>query len=399
MKSKDRCRSLDKITRAIHSGTLENSVYGEVSVPIFQSSTFGFTSAEEGALRFAGTTPGYIYSRLSNPTVRALEDCVACLEDGFGGLATASGMAAISTVFISFLDQGSHVIATDCLYGASRILLEKELLRFGVSSAFVNTSTLENIRQAIRPNTRMLYIETPTNPTMQITDIEGAAAIARDAGLLMVVDNTFASPYLQRPLELGCDIVVHSLTKYLNGHCDTLGGIIITKSEERYQQAHRVLSHLGGTMDPHQAWLILRGIRTLPLRMERSQSNAMQLAAWLSQHPKVRWVCYPGLENHPQHQLAAKQMEGFGAMISFGVSGGLEGGRTLMNHVRLITLAVSLGGLESLIQHPASMTHGGLPREEREQAGISDDLVRLSVGCEAFADLCADLDQALSRIP
>jgi methionine-gamma-lyase len=368
-------------------------------VPIFQSSTFSFPSAEDGAARFAGTRPGYIYSRLSNPTVRALEDCVACLEDGFGGMATASGMAAVSTVFISFLDQGGHVVATDSIYGASRVFLEKELLRFGVSSTFVNTSVLDDIREAMRPNTRMLYIETPTNPTMQITDITGAATIARETGLLMVVDNTFASPYLQRPLELGCDIVVHSLTKYLSGHCDVLGGMIITKSEEHYQQARRVLSHLGGTMDPHQAWLILRGIRTLPLRMERAQSNAMQLAAWLSQHPKVRWVCYPGLENHPQHRLAARQMEGFGAMISFGVSNGLDGGRTLMNHVRLITLAVSLGGMESLIQHPASMTHGSLPREEREQAGISDDLVRLSVGCEAFVDLRADLDQALNRIP
>ncbi len=399
MKSKDRCHSLDKITRAVHAGTLEQSIYGEVSVPIFQSSTFGFPSAEEGAARFAGTSPGYIYSRLSNPTIRALEDCVACLENGFGGMATASGMAAISTLFITFLEQGAHVVATDSIYGASRVLLERELLRFGVSSTFVNTSVQDNIRGAIRSNTRMLYVETPTNPTMQITDIEGASAIAREAGFLMAVDNTFASPYLQRPLELGCDLVVHSLTKYLNGHSDVLGGMIITRSEEHYRQARRVLNHLGGTMDPHQAWLILRGIRTLPLRMERAQSNAMQLAAWLSQHPKVKWVCYPGLEDHPQHRLAVKQMEGFGAMISFGVSEGMQGGRTLMNQVRLITLAVSLGGVESLIEHPASMTHAGWPREEREQAGITDDLVRLSVGCEALADLCADLDQALNQIP
>lgn len=399
MVSKDRCQTLDKITHAIHVGTLEPTVYGEVSVPIFQSSTFGFASAEEGAERFAGIRPGYVYSRLSNPTVRALEDCVACLEKGFGGLATGSGMAAISTVFLSFLEQGAHVVATDSIYGASRVLLERELLRFGVGSTFVNSSRLDDIRRAICPSTRLLYIETPTNPTMQITDIEEAAAIAHDAGLLLVVDNTFASPYLQRPLELGANLVVHSLTKYLNGHSDVLGGIIVAGSEEHFLQARRVLNHLGGIMDPHQAWLILRGIRTLPLRMERAQDNAMRLATWLNQHPKVKWVCYPGLEDHPQHRLAVKQMDGFGAMISFGVRSGMEGGKTLMNHVRLITLAVSLGGVESLIEHPASMTHRGLSSEERQQAGISDDLVRLSVGCEAYVDLCADLDQALNRIP
>lgn len=399
MMSKDRCQALDRITRAIHAGGLDRSVYGEVSVPIFQSSNFGFPSAEEGAARFAGTSQGFIYTRLNNPTVSALEECVACLENGFGAMATASGMAAISTAFLSFLQQGAHVVATDSIYGASRVLLERELVRFGVSSSFVNTSELANIRAAVRPNTRMLYVETPTNPTMQITDLEAAAAVAHEAGILMAVDNTFASPYLQRPLELGADLVLHSLTKYLNGHSDVVGGMIVTATEEHFRQARRVLNHLGGTMDPHQAWLILRGIRTLPLRMDRAQDNAMQLALWLKQHPKVNWVCYPGLADHPQYSVARKQMDGFGAMISFGVRNGLEGGRTLMNQVRLITLAVSLGGVESLIQHPASMTHAGLPREEREQAGISDDLVRLSVGCEAFADLRADLDQALNQIP
>jgi methionine-gamma-lyase len=396
---KDRCNTLHGTTRAIHAGSLDRSIYGEVSVPIFQTSTFSFPSAEEGAARFAGASRGYIYSRLDNPTVHALEECVACLENGFAGMATASGMAAVTTVFLSLLQQGAHVVATDSIYGASRLVLEQELARFGVAASFVNTSDLANIPPAFRDNTRLLYIETPTNPTMQITDLEGAAAIAREHNVPLVVDNTFASPYLQRPLERGADVVVHSLTKYLNGHCDVVGGMIVVHSEELFRGVRRVLHLFGAAMDPHQAWLVLRGIRTLPLRMERAQENAMQLAQWLNRHPKVSWVCYPGLPEHPQHAVAKRQMDGFGAMISFGVKNGLEGGRTLMNHVRLIILAVSLGGVESLIEHPASMTHAGLVREDRERAGISDELVRLSVGCEAFEDLRDDLDQALDRIP
>lgn len=395
---KDRCNALHRTTRAIHAGGLDKSIYGEVSVPIFQNSTFSFPNVEEGAARFAGTSAGYIYTRLDNPTVRALEDCVACLENGFAGMATASGMAAVTTVFLTFLEQGAHVVATDSIYGASRLVLEKELARFGVTATFVDTSEAAKIPPAFQDNTRLLYIETPTNPTMQITDLERAAAIARDHRVPLVVDNTFASPYLQRPLEMGADVVVHSLTKYLNGHCDVVGGMIVARNEEHFRGMRRVLNLFGGIMDPHQAWLVLRGIRTLPLRMERAQENAMKLAEWLSGHPKVSWVCYPGLPDHPQYAVAKKQMDGFGAMISFGVKNGLEGGRTLMNHVRLIILAVSLGGVESLIEHPASMTHAALPREEREQAGISDELVRFSVGCEAFEDLRDDLDQALSRI-
>jgi methionine-gamma-lyase len=245
----------------------------------------------------------------------------------------------------------------------------------------------------------LVFIETPTNPTMQITDLAATATVAREQGALLVVDNTFASPYVQRPLEFGADVVVHSLTKYLNGHSDVVGGMIVCKTAELHQRLKKVLSLFGGIMDPHQAWLILRGIRTLPLRMERAQDNAMKIAEFLCRHPKVTWVRYPGLADHPQHSVARKQMDGFGAMISFGVKNGLEGGRTVMNQVRLITLAVSLGGVESLIEHPASMTHASVPRDERERAGIVDELVRLSVGCEDFADLRADLDQALNKIP
>jgi methionine-gamma-lyase len=398
MMPNERCRGLHRNTRAIHAGALDQTIYGEVTVPIFQTSTFSFPSAEEGAARFAGTSQGYIYSRLNNPTVSALEECITCLENGFAGMATASGMAAVTTVFLTFLEQGAHVVATDSIYGTSRVLLEKELGRFGVSATFVNSSDLASIEAALQDNTRLLYIETPTNPTMQITDLEATAAIARNHALVLVVDNTFASPYLQRPLELGADVVLHSLTKYLNGHCDVVGGIIVTRGEEHFGSLRSMLNIFGGVMDPHQAWLVLRGIRTLPLRMERAQENAMKLAEWLSGHAKVTWVCYPGLRDHPQYTVANKQMDGFGAMISFGVKNGLEGGRILMNSVRLIILAVSLGGVESLIEHPASMTHAALPREDRERAGISDDLVRFSVGCEAFEDLRDDLDQALNRI-
>jgi len=399
MSRKEDLHSMRKSTKAIHAGALEHSVYGEISVPIFQSSTFIFPSAEEGAARFAGQSPGYIYTRMNNPTVNALEENVATLENGFAGIATATGMAAITTVFLTFLEQKAHVVSTDCLYGSTRTLLENELPRFGVESTFVDSSNIENVRRAMRPNTRMIFIETPTNPTMKISDIRAAAEIARQHGALLVVDNTFASPYLQRPLELGADIVIHSLTKFINGHSDVIGGMIVTAKEETYKKTRKLLNALGGTMDPHQAWLILRGVRTMPLRLEKAQQTALQLAAFLHAHPKVTWVCYPGLPDHPQYEIAKKQMDGFGSMLCFGVARGIEGGATLMNNVRLITLAVSLGGVESLIEHPASMTHTSIPRQEREQAGILDELVRLSVGCEDFEDLREDLEQALNKIP
>ncbi len=387
-----------KSTKAIHGGKLTCTDFGQVSVPIFQSSTFAFPSAEDGAARFAGSQGGYIYSRLANPTVNALEQNVADLESGFKGLATGSGMAAITTVYTAFLESGAHIVSTDCVYGPSRGALETIYARFGVESSFVDTSDLQNIERAIRPNTKLLYIETPANPTMKITDLVGAATIAKKHGIPLAVDNTFASPYLQRPIEKGADVVVHSLTKYINGHSDVVGGMIITKNEELYRKIKPVLNHLGGTMDPHQAWLVLRGVQTLPLRMERSQENAMKLAEFLKQHPKVTWVNYPGLPEHPQYKIAKCQMDGFGAMIAIGVANGLEGGKTVMNNVDVFTLAVSLGGVESLIEHPASMTHASMPRKHREDAGLYDELVRISVGCEDFEDLRDDLDQALNKI-
>lgn len=390
--------SMRKATRAIHAGHIEHSIYGEISVPIFQSSTFVFPSAADGAARFAGEDPGYIYSRLNNPTVNALESNVATLENGFGGVGTATGMAAVSSVFAALLSRGDHVVATNCLYGASRVILETEMARFGIESSFVDSSELAQVERAMKEATKMVFIETPMNPSMKITDIRGTAAVARKHGALLVVDNTFASPYLQRPLEMGADIVVHSLTKFINGHSDVVGGMIVTASEARHKRLRKFVSNFGGTMDPHQAWLILRGVRTMPLRVERAQENAMKLARYLKAHPKVTWVSYPGLPDHPQHEIAKSQMDGFGSMLSFGVKGGLKGGITLMNSVRLITLAVSLGGVESLIEHPASMTHASIPRAEREAAGILDELVRFSVGCEDFEDLRDDLDQALAKI-
>lgn len=390
---------LKKATQVIHSGHLHKSIFGEVSVPIFQSSTFAFPSAEEGAARFAGEHSGYIYTRLSNPTIQALEESVASLEKGFGAMATATGMAAINTVFLALLDQNSHVVSTDCVYGATRVVLETEYARFGVRTTFVDTTDLQSLERAIEPSTKLVFIETPTNPTMKLTDIREAAAIAHRCSIPLVVDNTFASPYLQRPIELGADIVVHSLTKFLNGHSDVVGGMIVASTPEMFKRVRRILSLFGGTMDPHQAWLILRGVKTLALRLEKAQETAMRLAELLSRHPKVSWVMYPGLPEHPQYDIARKQMDGFGSMICFGVKKGLEGGVAVMNSVRLITLAVSLGGVESLIEHPASMTHTSIPKEEREAAGIGDELVRLSVGCEDFEDLQADLEQALNHIP
>jgi methionine-gamma-lyase len=391
-------KSKRKSTLAIHAGGMEETVFGEVSVPIFQSSTFAFPSAEEGAARFSGEKPGFIYSRMGNPTTKALEDNITALEGGFAGLATATGMAAISTVFLSFLETGSHIVGTDAVYGPTRVVLEKEFIRYGVESTFVDTSNLDLIARALKPETRIVYVETPANPTMSITDLRGASKIAHDHGALLVVDNTFASPYLQRPIEYGADIVLHSTTKFINGHSDVVGGVIVAKDESRFKRMRKVLNLFGGTMDPHQAWLVLRGVRTLPMRVERGQENAVRLAMFLQKHPKVSWVRYPGLPEHPQHGIAKEQMDGFGAMICFGVKGGIEGGRTVMNNVHVFTLAVSLGGIESLIEHPASMTHATVPKQEREDAGILDELVRIAVGCEDFEDLRDDLDQALNRI-
>ena len=398
MIEQDLAKKMGKSTRAIHAGNSGLSKLGEVSMPIYQTSTFAFPDADEGAARFSGEHPGYIYTRLGNPTVNALEENINELEGGYKALASATGMAAITTVYTSLLEQGAHVVSSDSVYGPSRVVLEKIYSRYGVESTFVDTSSLENIYRAIRPNTKMLFVETPANPTMKITDLSGAAEIAHNHKIPLVVDNTFASPYLQRPFEFGADVIVHSLTKFINGHSDVVGGMIVVKNEQYYRMIRPVFTSFGGTMDPHQAWLILRGVRTLGLRIEKSQENAMKLADFLKCHPKVLWVNYPGLPDHPQFDIARKQMDGFGAMIAIGVKNGLAGGKIVMNNVRLFTLAVSLGGVESLIEHPASMTHASVSTEEKEKAGVTDELVRIAVGCEDYEDLRDDLDQALRMI-
>ncbi len=384
-------------SKLIHAGHYKDP-FGSATVPIYQTSTFAFDSAKTGADRFAGAAEGYIYTRLGNPTINALERCVAELENGCACVATSSGMGAVSTVYMSFLGQGAHVVGTSSVYGPSRVLLEKHLTRFGVASTWVDTTNLDNIRAALRPETRMVYVESPANPTMQVTDIAEAAAIAHAHGAMLVVDNTFASPYLQKPLDLGADVVLHSVTKFLNGHADIVGGVVVARTEAHAKAIRAMMIAMGCNMDPHQAFMVLRGIKTLSVRMERAQANAMIIARWLEAHPKVNWVRYVGLPSHPQHELVKRQMSGFGAMIAFELKGGLDAGRTVMDHVALATLAVSLGGVETLIEHPASMTHAGMSREHREEAGISDGLVRYSVGIEHPDDLIADLQQAFDRI-
>ncbi len=384
-------------TKLIHAGNIDDP-FGSATVPIYQSSTFSFRNAQHGANLFSGKEKGFIYTRISNPTIKALEDNIAELENGYGGIATSSGMGAISSIYMSLLEKGAHMISTASVYGPSRGLMENHFSRFGVEATFVDTSVLDNIRASVQPNTKILFIETPSNPTIQLTDIKACSKIATEHGITLAVDNTFCSPYLQNPLDLGADVVFHSVTKFINGHADIVGGIIVTKTREFYQKIRPLMVALGNNMDPHQAFMVHRGVKTLSLRIEKAQENAMKIAAWLEQHPKIKWIKYPGLASHPQYELAKKQMRGFGSMMSFEINGGLKAGEKMMNSVKLALLAVSLGGVETLIQHPASMTHSGIPREEKLKAGITDGLVRLSVGIENVEDQIADLEQALHNV-
>ncbi len=384
-------------TRVVHSGRNPDTILGSVSPPIYQSSTFKFESAEQGRHRFSGEETGYKYTRLGNPTNEALESALTELENGYGALVTSSGMSAITTMYFALLDSGDHMIGSDCMYGPARVVMEEEFIRKGIQSDFVDTSNPENVRAALKPNTKLIYIETPANPTMKITDISVCAEIAHNHGALLAVDNTFLSPVLQNPLDLGADVVVHSMTKFINGHTDVVAGAVICKNRAEYERIKSVLIALGGTMDPHQAWLVLRGMRTLSLRMEKAQDNAMKLGEFLENHPAVDVVHYPGLQSHPQYELGRKQAMGPGAVMSFELKGGYDAGESLMNSVKIALLAVSLGGYETLIQHPASMTHASVPRDERIEAGITDGLIRLSVGCEDIEDLIEDFTQGLGR--
>ncbi len=384
-------------TKLIHAGAFDDE-FGSATVPIYQSSTFRFKSAQHGADCFSGISDGYIYTRIGNPTIRAFERNIAELENGYDGIATSSGMGAISSVYMSLLGAGSHIISSDAVYGPARGVLEQDFSRFNVESSFVNTSSLENIRKAIRPNTKVLYIETPANPTMDITDIAACSEIAKANNLILVVDNTFSSPFLQKPLDLGADVVLHSITKFINGHADIVGGVIVAKDPEIYKKIRHSMVYMGCNMDPTQAFMVLRGVKTLAIRIERAQENAMKVAGFLQSHPKVAWIKYPGLKSHPQYELACKQMSGFGSMMSFGLKGGYDAGKKLMDNVHLALLAVSLGGVETLIQHPASMTHAAVSHENKLKAGITDDLVRFSVGIESVEDIIGDLNHGLSLI-
>lgn len=393
----EQTKDLNFESKQVHSGHFEDE-YGSAVVPIYQTSTFRFRDADHGAACFAGKDKGYIYTRIGNPTITALEDNISQLEGGYGGIATSSGMAAATTLYIALLGKDQHIISTDAIYGPARSVIENNFSRFGVQYSYIDTSDPDNIIKSIRKESRVLYIETPANPTMNLTDLSKCSEIAREHGLILIVDNTFCSPYLQNPLAFGADVVFHSVTKFINGHADVVGGIIITKTEELYKKIRPVMVTMGCCMDPHQAYMVLRGVKTLSIRIERAQENAMQIARFLQNHPKIAWIKYPGLESHPHFELAKKQMRGFGSMLSFGLKGGFEAGKKLMNSVRLSTLAVSLGGIETLIQHPASMTHASVPRDEKLKAGITDDLVRYSVGIENINDLIHDLKQALEKV-
>ncbi|MBC7188219.1 MAG: aminotransferase class I/II-fold pyridoxal phosphate-dependent enzyme [Calditrichaeota bacterium] len=391
-------RKLSFATLCVHGSGGVDRLTGAVSIPIYQSSTFAFPSARAGAEIFAGQREGYIYTRIGNPTVDAFEREMAFLEGGEAACATASGMAATTTAVLTVVRTGENIVASDTLYGGTHQLFRETMKRLGIEVRDVEASQLANIEAAMDEKTRVVFIETPSNPTLKLIDIAGAAKIAHRHGALLMVDNTFATPYFQRPLSLGADIVIHSATKYIGGHGDTIGGVIVGPKDFIKRAKGEVLRDLGGCLSPFNAWLFVRGLKTLPVRMERHQFNAMRIAQYLSFHPKVARVWYPGLRIHPQHELARKQMTGFGGMVSFELKGGRAAGEKLMDSVKLMTLAVSLGDCDTLIEHPASMTHSTYKEEDLLACGITPGLVRLSVGIEAVEDLINDLSQALRKI-
>jgi cystathionine beta-lyase/cystathionine gamma-synthase len=375
-------------TICIHAGQEPDPSTGAIITPIYQTSTY----VQDGL----GRHKGYEYARTQNPTRAALESNVAAIEKGKAGFAFASGMAAEGAI-MTLLQSGDHVVVTDNTYGGTYRLFERVLRKYQLDFSYVDSSRLEEIEQAIRPTTKMLFLESPTNPTLRLTDLRGACEVAHARDVIVVVDNTFASPYVQRPIEFGADVVVHSTTKFLNGHSDSVGGIVVAVRDDHIEWLRFVQNAEGAILGPMDAWLVLRGTKTLPIRMERHNANAMALAEFLAAHSKVKQVHYPGLPSHPQHALARKQMCGFGGLISLEL-GTLDRARTLLEGVRLMSLAESLGGVETLISHPATMTHASVPPERRQQIGVTDDLVRISVGIEDVEDLREDLAQALDRI-
>jgi methionine-gamma-lyase len=385
-------------TMAIHAGggrKPDNSL----NDPIFLTSAFTFDSLDKAAAAFAFETEDYVYTRGNNPTLRVLEERMAALEGGGGAVAFASGMAAISSVLLSLLKPGDEIITHRMLYGSSQDFIKNTLPQYGISSRLLNLTDLLSLESGITKRTKVIYFETPANPSLEIIDTQAVCSIAAARGIKVVVDNTFATPYFQRPLDLGAHVVVHSATKYISGHGDVIAGIAVAKDVDYVQQLKfGYLCEFGGVMSPFTAWLLLRGIKTLALRMREHQANAMAVACYLKEHPRVGKVYYPGLPDFPGHALAAAQMSGFGAIISFEIKGSLEQSKALVNSLKLFTRAVSLGDCESLVQHPFAMTHRGYTPEEVEEAGLSPGLIRLSVGLEHKEDLIADLDQALGRM-
>lgn len=374
-------------TKLIHGGIVGDPATGAVSVPIYQVSTY----KQDGV----GNHKGFEYSRTGNPTRHALEELIKDLEGGKAGFAFGSGMAAITAVIMMF-DSGDHVILTDDVYGGTYRVITKVLNRFGIEATFVDSSDLKNIKEAIKSNTKAVYIETPTNPLLKITDIEAAANLAKENGLLTIVDNTFSTPYWQTPIELGADIVLHSATKYLGGHSDVVAGLVVVNSDQLAEDLHFVQNSTGGVLGPQDSWLLMRGIKTLGIRMEETEHNTKAIVEFLLGHPAVRNVYYPGIEAHPNHDIAKKQAQGFGGMVSFDV-GSEKNADQLLEGVKYFTLAESLGAVESLISVPARMTHASIPKERRDELGITDGLVRISVGLEDAEDLIEDLKQALDN--
>lgn len=385
-------------TLCVHGSGGADIQTGAISVPIYQSSTFAFRSAKHGAALFAGEEEGYVYTRLGNPTQAALESEMAFLEGGEAALCFSSGMATISGIILALCRNGENLISSDTVYGGTHNLYKESLPLWDIAVKEVDAVDPKNIENAIDEKTRLIFIETPANPTLSLIDIVECAKIAKKNHIPLVVDNTFATPYLQRPIELGAEIIVHSATKYIGGHGDTIAGIAVGKKDFIDDLRAKILRDLGAIISPLNAWLLLRGLKTLPVRMDRHCANALEIAKFLSLHPKINWVRHPGLSTHPQHELAARQMKKFGGMVTFEVKGGRSAGEKLMNSVGLITLAVSLGDCDSLIEHPASMTHSTYSPEELEEVGISEGLIRLSVGLEDSSDIITDLKLALKKI-
>lgn len=392
-------RHLHKDTAVIHTGYDAKMQEGSLTTPLYQTSTFAFETANEGEARFSGEAEGNIYSRLGNPTVRVLEQRIASLEEGKAALAFGSGMAAVSAVLVHLTKTGDHILCSRGIYGCTFGLLQLMEKKYGITHDLIQMETEEQIEQAIRPETVCLYVETPINPTMELVHLEAVINVAKRHNLQVIVDNTFSSPYLQNPLTIGADFVLHSATKYINGHGDVIAGLLIGNSEEEINAIRMtVQKDYGGIISPFDAWLLLRGMKTLPVRMEKHCANAEKLLTYLKQQPLVEEIYYPFDTSNPQYEIAKKQMRAGGGLISFTLTGGKNKAQAFINHLSLITIAVSLGDAETLIQHPATMTHSSIPEKERQQMGITDSLLRLSVGFEHVDDVIADLEQAFQQI-